>query len=159
MRGHSFCPRGPTEVRGNFSFWQGRFLFQACVASTSCQGPLGISALFKCILFYFIFFFFFFYPLQMFCIQSFSSQLVAKPKIKKRKTQSIQIFSYSHGGVEHGFMSFPTPPHPGFELKLLKPFPTTLTVTVSKTPKTQCSFTGMYKEILSPTHQEMFSLN
>ena len=48
-----FSLRGTAEVRLNFSFSLGRsFSGQACVASTSCQGLLGISALFGCILFY-----------------------------------------------------------------------------------------------------------
>ena len=40
------------EVRSNFYFSQGRFLFWKGVAPTSCQGFLGFSALLNLILFY-----------------------------------------------------------------------------------------------------------
>ena len=52
VKEYSFCLRGTPEERSNFFFSQGRFFFQACVASTSCQGFQEISALLGCMLFY-----------------------------------------------------------------------------------------------------------
>ena len=47
-------------MRLNFSFAQGRSFYQACIIPTSCQGPLGTSALLELILFYLLYFYFFY---------------------------------------------------------------------------------------------------